>query len=117
MIVLSADATPAQLTRMQNEGIVAYLTKPLNIGLFLDTLRAALGAYGIGLRWSRVTVILADDHPVFRDGLVGPARAGPGIDVLAAVEDGRAAVDAIRSHRPQVAHHRPPAARTSTVRR
>ena len=42
VIVLSADATPAQLARMQNEGIVAYLTKPLNIGLFLDTLRAAL---------------------------------------------------------------------------
>jgi PAS domain S-box-containing protein len=42
VIVLSADATPGQLARMQNEGIVAYLTKPLNIGLFLDTLRAAL---------------------------------------------------------------------------
>ena len=42
VIVLSADATPAQLARMESEGIVAYLTKPLNIGLFLDTLRAAL---------------------------------------------------------------------------
>ena len=42
VIVLSADATPSQLARMQNEGIVAYLTKPLNIGLFLDTLRVAL---------------------------------------------------------------------------
>ena len=42
VIVLSADATPAQLARMESEGIVAYLTKPLNIGLFLDTLRRAL---------------------------------------------------------------------------
>jgi PAS domain S-box-containing protein len=42
VIVLSADATPAQVARMESEGIVAYLTKPLNIGLFLDTLRAAL---------------------------------------------------------------------------
>jgi hypothetical protein len=42
VIVLSADATPAQLARMEREGIVAYLTKPLNIGLFLDTLRVAL---------------------------------------------------------------------------
>ena len=49
-----------------------------------------------------VTVVLADDHPVFRDGLVGLLERG-GIDVLAAVEDGRAAVDAIRTHRPQVA--------------
>ena len=48
------------------------------------------------------TVVLADDHPVFRDGLVGLLERG-GIDVLAAVEDGRAAVDAIRTHRPQVA--------------
>ena len=46
MIVLSADATPAQLARMESEGIVAYLTKPLNIGLFLDTLRARAGAGG-----------------------------------------------------------------------
>ncbi len=49
-----------------------------------------------------VTVVLADDHPVFRDGLVGLLERG-GIDVLAAVEDGRAALDAIRTHRPQVA--------------
>src|SRR3954469_1523459 len=49
-----------------------------------------------------VTVVLAADHPVFRDGLVGLLERG-GIDVLAAVEDGRAAVDAIRTHRPQVA--------------
>jgi hypothetical protein len=46
VIVLSADATPAQLARMQNEHIVAYLTKPLNIGLFLDTLRVALAHTG-----------------------------------------------------------------------
>jgi CheY-like chemotaxis protein/anti-sigma regulatory factor (Ser/Thr protein kinase) len=46
VIVLSADATPAQLARMQGEGIVAYLTKPLNIGLFLETLRAALAHTG-----------------------------------------------------------------------
>ncbi len=42
VIVLSADATPAQVERVESEGIVAYLTKPLNIGLFLDTLRVAL---------------------------------------------------------------------------
>jgi two-component system nitrate/nitrite response regulator NarL len=49
-----------------------------------------------------VTVVLADDHPVFRDGLVQLLERG-GVVVLAAVEDGRAALDAIRTHRPQVA--------------
>ena len=49
-----------------------------------------------------VTVILADDHPVFRDGLKSLLE-GAGIVVLADVEDGRAALGAIREHRPQVA--------------
>lgn len=49
-----------------------------------------------------VTVILADDHPVFRDGLQRLLEQA-GIVVLAAVEDGRAALAAIREHRPQVA--------------
>ena len=49
-----------------------------------------------------VTVILADDHPVFRDGLKRLLEQA-GIVVLAAVEDGRAALGAIREHRPQVA--------------
>ena len=48
-----------------------------------------------------VTVILADDHPVFRDGLVQLLERG-GIVVLAAVEDGRAALEAIRTHRPEL---------------
>jgi two-component system nitrate/nitrite response regulator NarL len=49
-----------------------------------------------------VTVILADDHPVFRDGLKSLLE-GAGIVVLADVGDGRAALGAIREHRPQVA--------------
>jgi two-component system nitrate/nitrite response regulator NarL len=50
-----------------------------------------------------VTVVLADDHPVFRDGLQRLLELAPGIVVLAAVDDGRAALEAIRSRRPQVA--------------
>ena len=49
-----------------------------------------------------VTVILADDHPVFRDGLQRLLEEAPGIAVLAAVENGRDGLAAIRSHRPQV---------------
>ena len=49
------------------------------------------------------TVVLADDHPVFRDGLKRLLEQAPGIAVLAAASDGRTALDAIRTHRPQVA--------------
>jgi two-component system, NarL family, nitrate/nitrite response regulator NarL len=48
-----------------------------------------------------VTVVLADDHPVFRDGLQRLLEEA-GIVVLAAVDDGRAALEAMREHRPQV---------------
>jgi two-component system nitrate/nitrite response regulator NarL len=50
-----------------------------------------------------VTVVLADDHPVFRDGLARLLEQAPGIMVLAAVGDGRTALDAIRDQRPDVA--------------
>lgn len=50
-----------------------------------------------------VTVVLADDHPVFRDGLQRLLEEALGITVLAAVECGREALDAIREQRPQVA--------------
>jgi CheY-like chemotaxis protein len=43
VVILSADATPAQVAQLEQEGIVAYLTKPLRIGRFLDTLQQALG--------------------------------------------------------------------------
>lgn len=51
----------------------------------------------------KVTVVVADDHPLFRDGLVR-ALAGSGlIDVLAEASDGPSALALIREHRPQVA--------------
>jgi PAS domain S-box-containing protein len=42
VVVLSADATPLQVTRLRGEGVVDYVTKPLEIGPFLDTLQRAL---------------------------------------------------------------------------
>lgn len=43
VVVLSADAIPANIERIQNEQISAYLTKPLDIDRLLDTLRPLLG--------------------------------------------------------------------------
>lgn len=52
---------------------------------------------------SRVGVVVADDHPLYRDGLVRVLRERAEIDVLAQAEDGRQALDRIREHRPDVA--------------
>ena len=42
VIVLSADATPGSMDRLAETRIAAYLTKPLRMETFLETLRAAL---------------------------------------------------------------------------
>lgn len=48
-------------------------------------------------------VILADDHPLFREGLRQTLSLDPSIHVLATLEDGQAALEAIRSQLPDVA--------------
>ena len=42
VIVLSADATPSQIRRLREAGADAYLTKPLDISLFFETLDRTL---------------------------------------------------------------------------
>jgi DNA-binding NarL/FixJ family response regulator len=49
-----------------------------------------------------VTVLLADDHPVVREGLRGMLDAEPGITVVAEAGSGPEAVAMTRQHRPQV---------------
>lgn len=51
----------------------------------------------------RIDVVVADDHPVFRQGVVRVLAASGRINVVADVGDGRAALDAIRELRPAVA--------------
>jgi two-component system nitrate/nitrite response regulator NarL len=52
---------------------------------------------------ARVRVVIADDHPFFRDGVArGLARDGR-VEVVAEAEDGREALEAIRAERPDVA--------------
>ena len=51
----------------------------------------------------RVRVVVGDDHPVYRDGLVRALDTSGRTEVVAAVGDGRAALDAIREHMPDVA--------------
>jgi two-component system nitrate/nitrite response regulator NarL len=52
---------------------------------------------------ARVRVVIADDHPFYRDGVSrGLARDGR-VEVVAEAEDGREALDAIRREAPDVA--------------
>jgi DNA-binding NarL/FixJ family response regulator len=50
----------------------------------------------------QVRVVLADDHPMFRDGLRVALSALPDIDVVAEAASGMAAVAAAEQHQPDV---------------
>lgn len=52
---------------------------------------------------TKIRVVVGDDHPVYRDGIVSALVGSGRVEVVAAVGDGRAALDAIREHNPVVA--------------
>ena len=52
---------------------------------------------------NRTTVFVADDHPVFRDGLVRALRSRPEFDLVGEAGDGRQALEDIRRLVPDVA--------------
>jgi len=49
-----------------------------------------------------ITVVLADDHPLVRDGLRAVFTGAPDIDVVAETDNGRDAVSAVVRHQPDV---------------
>ena len=51
----------------------------------------------------RVTVVVADDHPLYREGVVRALLASGQMEIVAEAEDGRSALAAIQQHRPDVA--------------
>lgn len=51
----------------------------------------------------RVTVYVADDHPIYREGLVGAIGRRPDLDLLGEGSDGREALEEIRELKPAVA--------------
>src|SRR5690606_22811334 len=50
----------------------------------------------------RVRIAIADDHPIFRDGLKHLLESEPGFVVVAEAADGNAAIQAVRDARPDV---------------
>ncbi|HEX6117166.1 MAG TPA: response regulator transcription factor [Solirubrobacterales bacterium] len=57
----------------------------------------------MGNRKERVSVVIADDHPVYRSGLARMVGQRPELTLVAEADSGRKALDAIREHGPQVA--------------
>lgn len=49
-----------------------------------------------------IRVVIADDETLFRSGLAMIAEAQPDLTVVAEAADGREAVEAVRTHRPDV---------------
>jgi len=58
----------------------------------------AIGSLGV-----TISVMIADDHPITRDGLALILRSEPGISVLGQAGDGLEAVESYRASRPDVA--------------
>jgi two-component system, NarL family, nitrate/nitrite response regulator NarL len=54
-------------------------------------------------RRGRVRVVVADDHPLFRDGIERAVRERPELDLVAVAADGRDALAVIRALAPDVA--------------
>lgn len=51
----------------------------------------------------KVRVVVADDHPLFRDGLVRALTDSGAVEVVAEADDGTSALAMIKEHRPEVA--------------
>jgi two-component system nitrate/nitrite response regulator NarL len=54
-------------------------------------------------REERISVYVADDHPIYREGLVGAIKARPDLELVGEAENGRDALAEIRELRPDVA--------------
>ena len=52
---------------------------------------------------TRITVLVADDHPLYREAVVRAVRGRPDFELVGEAGDGREALEAIRADRPDVA--------------
>jgi len=50
-----------------------------------------------------IRILLADDHPLLRDGVAGLVADQPDMELVGAASTGREAIDQFRKHRPDVA--------------
>ena len=62
-----------------------------------------MGAVAVPHDRKKVRVVVADDHPLYRDGVVRALTSSGQVEVVAHAEDGRTALAQIQEHRPDVA--------------
>jgi two-component system nitrate/nitrite response regulator NarL len=51
----------------------------------------------------RVSVVVADDHPLFREGIERAVRERPALELVGSAQDGRGALEVVRGVEPRVA--------------
>ncbi len=51
----------------------------------------------------RIRVLVADDHPLYREGVVRALSASGQVEVIGEADDGRSALELIKEHEPDVA--------------
>jgi DNA-binding NarL/FixJ family response regulator len=51
----------------------------------------------------RITILVVDDHPLFRQGVVNVFSVEPELDVIGQADNGEDALEMIRSLRPAIA--------------
>jgi two-component system nitrate/nitrite response regulator NarL len=56
-----------------------------------------------GVAAEKVRVVVGDDHPLFREGVVRALVSSGAVDVVAEADDGATALALIKTHRPDVA--------------
>jgi two-component system nitrate/nitrite response regulator NarL len=54
-------------------------------------------------RVERISVVVADDHPLYRSAIIETVKEDVRLELVGEAEDGRAALEAIREHHPEVA--------------
>jgi two-component system, NarL family, nitrate/nitrite response regulator NarL len=51
---------------------------------------------------SKIRIVVADDHPIFRDGLCRLLALEPDFEVVAQAQDGRQVLDVLQQHEPDI---------------
>ena len=49
-----------------------------------------------------ITIVIADDHPLFREGVINTISIEPGLNVVADTDNGNDALALVRQYKPDV---------------